>query len=498
MAIEDIVLIKINKTYRENMSPEELYHATSISWVASFEKTKRRDLQFYCSIYQNKIIEVYKFLGSKEEIPKRSPARFILHGELAAEEIRQKLIGIDVSTVHKGSGNPIKYVNYETLLQLHDSVQVTTLEEELELIELGEIHATNLIPHIEKYIKSKGFNYSLENIKNLYLSLRSKPFVIISGISGTGKTKIAQLFAESIGANETNGQFTLIPVRPDWSDGSELLGYKDLSGTFMEGPLTKVVREASENVDRPYFILLDEMNLARVEYYFSDMLSIMESRKKVGNGYTSALLLPDVDRQLTLPENVYIIGTVNMDETTHPFSKKVLDRANTIEFNEIDLMSFAFLETAEQVEPVYVANGSLEASYVQLQDCFVGNEFLVKKVSHELSAINQIIEPLHAHVGYRVRDEICFYMIHNSEGALLSEEKALDYCIMQKILPRLAGSGMKIHTVLEKLFAYFTGSVYDAGADFDEQTARYPQSAKKVNDMLGRLEEDDFTSFWIS
>lgn len=98
-----------------------------------------------------------------------------------------------------------------------------------------------LILHIQKYITSKGFTYSLANINNLYLSLRSKPFVIISGISGTGKTKIVQLFAESLGATEENGQFTLIPVRPDWSDSSELLGYKDIKGEFIEGPLTKIV-----------------------------------------------------------------------------------------------------------------------------------------------------------------------------------------------------------------------------------------------------------------
>ncbi len=370
--------------------------------------------------------------------------------------------------------------------------------EKKEEMELKFIYPINLIPHIQKYIISKGFNYSEENIKNLYLSLRSKPFVIISGISGTGKTKIVQLFAESIGATEDNGQFSLIPVRPDWSDGSELLGYTDIKGDFIEGQLAKVVREASDNLDRPYFVLLDEMNLARVEYYFSDVLSIMESRRKDGDTYTSSTLMRIDEEKLTLPNNLYIIGTVNMDETTHPFSKKVLDRANTIEFNEIHLNDFSFLTNTDTVEPIQLANSSIEASFVQLKDCYETNEKIIKQVSTELTTINKIIEPLNAHVGYRVRDEICFYMIYNNEGSLFKEDEAFDYCVMQKILPRLAGSGLKIRNVLEQLFEQFTGHTYTDNEPFDTAVVRYPLSAKKVYDMLGRLGDEGFTSFWIS
>ena len=228
------------------------------------------------------------------------------------------------------------------------------------------------------------------------------------------------------------------------------------------------------------------------------VLSIMESRKKVGDTYTSSTLITIDEEKLSLPGNVYIIGTVNMDETTHPFSKKVLDRANTIEFNEIYLDSFAFLENPPKKEPVHLANSSIEASYVQIQDCFEGNEQIVKDVSTKLAKINAIIEPLNAHVGYRVRDEICFYMIHNSDGPLFDESKALDYCIMQKILPRLAGSGLKVRQVLEQLFDHFTGDKYESEMDFDQTAALYPLSAKKVYDMLGRLGDEGFTSFWIS
>lgn len=392
---------------------------------------------------------------------------------------------------------------YNPLINVVDSFgleQLKPVQKELvkEQVNIVEVKDVVIIPHIQKYITSKGFNYSLANIKNLYLSLRSKPFVIISGISGTGKSKIVQLFAESIGATEDNGQFTLIPVRPDWSDGSELLGYTDIKGDFKEGPLAKAVREASNNPDRPYFVLLDEMNLARVEYYFSDILSIMESRKKDGDTYISSTLIEIEDEKLTLPNNLYIIGTVNMDETTHPFSKKVLDRANTIEFNEIHLANFSFLTNKEAVESIQLANSSIEASYVQLKDCYEKNEEIIRHVSNELTTINKIIEPLNAHVGYRVRDEICFYMIYNNEGSLFEKDVAFDYCLMQKILPRIAGSGLKIRTVLVQLFEHFTEHNYIDDETFDITAVRYPLSAKKVHDMLGRLGDEGFTSFWIS
>lgn len=181
-----------------------------------------------------------------------------------------------------------------------------------------------IVDHIYQYIRSKGFYYREEEVTNLFLSLKTKPFVILSGISGTGKTKIIEWFAEAIGATKDNNQFTLIPVQPDWNDSSDLIGYIDIKGDFKEGPLTKVVKDAYNNPKKPYIVLLDEMNLARVEYYLSDLLSVMESRKWEDGKITTYPLLTEENygENIPLPPNVYIVGTVNMDETTHPFSKK--------------------------------------------------------------------------------------------------------------------------------------------------------------------------------
>jgi 5-methylcytosine-specific restriction endonuclease McrBC GTP-binding regulatory subunit McrB len=360
-----------------------------------------------------------------------------------------------------------------------------------------------LIDHIHSYIESRGFLYTIEEVTNLFLSIKTKPFVILSGISGTGKTKIVQWFAESVGATEDNGQFTLIPVRPDWNDSSDLLGYLDIKGDFKKGPLTKVIEIAEDNSDLPYFALLDEMNLARVEHYFSDILSVMESRKwQDGKIVTSNLLTKEIaKRDIKLPTNLYIIGTVNMDETTHPFSKKVLDRANTIEFNRVELSNLTFLEESNKVEAISVPDSKFRSRYLHLKDLYSANKDLVIKVTDELENINKPLQLINAHVGYRVRDEICFYLDYNEDGDLLRYEEAFDHCILQKILPRISGSDKRVEQLLSELYNLFTGKVYKEGQDSYQQEidqAKYPNSAAKVLEMLRRLRDDGFTSFWIS
>ncbi|WP_255550432.1 AAA family ATPase [Sporosarcina sp. E16_3] len=497
--IDDVILIKINQSYYGDISPGKLYEVTSISWKISERKLETLDIKYYCAVYNSEIIEVYRLIGYKSDTRPEKEGRFILEGELADEAIREKLIALDVQSIHKGSGNPVKYTMLETLLNLKEQ---SKLPAEPEIGKLEIIEVVDLIEHIHSCITSKGFNYSLPNIKNFYLSLRSKPFVIISGISGTGKTKIVQLFAESVGATEENGQFKLIPVRPDWSDGSELLGYTDITGDFKKGPLTEMIEHAMDCPSRPHFVLLDEMNLARVEYYFSDVLSVMESRRRDGDKIISSYLLDKkaTGVSLRLPENLYIIGTVNMDETTHPFSKKVLDRANTIEFNEIYLENFDFFEEQEEVEvqpqPQPILNEQLVANYISLKDVYDTHSSLITLVSNRLVAINKFLEPLNAHVGYRVRDEICFYMIHNAEAELLDENEAFDYCMIQKLLPRITGGDGRVDTLLNDLFEWLTGESYDSGNI--ATSASYPRSTRKVVEMLGRYHADGFTSFWIS
>lgn len=387
---------------------------------------------------------------------------------------------------------------------LKDGLDVHSQDpEEVEIVETVMFPSDQqAIDHIHQYISSKGFYYKKSDVINLYLSLKTKPFVILSGISGTGKTKIIQWFAESLGATEDNGRFTLIPVRPDWSDGSDLLGYVDIKGEFQEKPLTKVLKAANQDRDKPYFVLLDEMNLARVEYYFSDLLSVMESRRWQDGELVTSSVLPEEDygEPLRIPPTVYFIGTVNMDETTHPFSKKVLDHANTIEFNDVKLDHFDSLENvAEDIVSVKVSNEQLLSRFLHLHDAYQDHKHSIKRVTNELVTVNEILQKAEAQVGYRVRDEVCFYMIYNQQADLMIFDEALDFQLHQKILPRLAGSDARLEEVLKELYTYFTGTTYnsqDATTNEKIVEGRFPKSGRKLGKMLRRLDTDGFTSFW--
>lgn len=379
------------------------------------------------------------------------------------------------------------------------------------------------IDYIKQYIALKGFSFPDRLIENFYLSIKTKPFTILAGISGTGKTKLIQLFAEAIGAHQ-NGQYTLIPVRPDWSEPSDLLGYVDLQGEFREGPLTNVIIEASKlkNLNKPYLICLDEMNLARVEHYFSDFLSIMETRKWHFTEYgkksirTNPLLKFDQlsfnEQELYIPENIYLIGTVNMDETTYPFSKKVLDRANTIEFNEVNLENYPeVLNVTKKInaEGDHLAydNDFLRSDYITLQDAYTEDDKdYIHKVVQQLTKLNRILEQAHLHIGFRVRDELTFYMLYNRRFQLMNDYEAFDFQVMQKILPRIQGSSFMMKKILIDLYNQLANTNLSEKEDdlhieminrIDENS-KYKRSLSKIAYMVRRYEEDGFTSFWIA
>lgn len=373
------------------------------------------------------------------------------------------------------------------------------------------------IGRIKAYIAAKGFRYEDGLIENFYLSLKAKPFVILAGTSGTGKTRLVKLFAEAIGATGENGRYKMVSVRPDWSDSTDLFGHVDLNGRFVPGAILDFVKRAEEDIDNPYILCLDEMNLARVEYYLSDVLSVIETRDFDSQGHivTDPLIPADyygsddgaVKKygEVRLPENLYIVGTVNMDETTFPFSKKVLDRANTIEFSHVDLSVTDIPE--DNVPPMALSNGFLKTKYLLLKQC-LGERDVVDQYCAELQEINKVLQPANAHVGYRVRDEIVFYLLNNHEYGLLSDDEAMDNEIMQKILPRIQGSSAPVKEMLCELFkrcasdfeGYGTGSEDLSKKMFaaaDKPECKYKNSARKIAFMVRRFEEDGFTSYWL-
>ena len=446
---------------------------------------------------------------------------------------RNKVVSDDelINSLSKGIDNLMTYYDYALSEEMDEEngeeTDDGTNEESIENSVGGKsekMPVKDIIKHICSYIEGAGFNYDTGLIENFYLSLKSKPFVILAGTSGTGKTRLVRLFAEAIGATSANGRYCQVAVRPDWSDSTDLFGHADLNGKFVPGAILPFLKEATNHPNHPYILCLDEMNLARVEYYMSDFLSIIESRDLSDGKITSDLIMT-TDKygndqeaikaygEIGFPQNLYIVGTVNMDETTFPFSRKVLDRANTIEFNYVNL-GLHFSDTHDVVEPYEADNSLLMSEYLVLnRDCHDYFD-LIGPICAQLESMNQVLQKANAHVGYRVRDEIVFYMLNNKKANLLVENEAFDNVIMQKILPRIQGSSNSVRDMLCEFFALLTGQkvstsvnvsdvvvamqkTIDDSKRFDDKKLSYQKSAEKIVFMVKRFEEDGFTSYWL-
>jgi len=371
------------------------------------------------------------------------------------------------------------------------------------------------LEHIETYIEQKGFNFKKSEIINFYLSLKTKPFIILAGISGTGKTQLPRLFAEAIGMSKD--QVIQIPVRPDWTDASDLIGYTSLQGNFISKPLTEAIIKAKEDITKPHFFILDEMNLARVEHYFADFLSVIETRfrTKTNEVKTDFLLSKNQIKEannaylydaIYWPENLYLIGTVNMDETTYPFSRKVLDRANSIEMNTVEL-DWIDKQKQKVDKLTDFTNANLKSDYIGSVELTTADKQQVEEALEMLKKINKILEIANLQFAYRVRDEIIFYVLYAKKEQLLKQEKAIDFQIMQKILPRVHGSSNRIQKVIISLLNLLTNE--DVATSYPDleylekkkksiiKKSNYPKSTEKLIFMLERFDEDRFTSFWV-
>ena len=370
-------------------------------------------------------------------------------------------------------------------------------------------------------------------------AIKSKPFLLLAGISGTGKSRIVRELARACwneGSPEYLAQkpknFEMIQVKPNWHDSSELIGYVSrINGEkFVIGPFLKFLVRAIEDPDVPYFLCLDEMNLAPVEQYFAEYLSVIESRKvnSVGEVVTDPIvdydptdaykslidqlfadndeerksyLTADGGKRLSLPSNLIVVGTVNMDETTFSFSRKVLDRAMTIEMNNVDLKA-GLTEKYEFIGKL--GSDELIGTAVEGVDVYEDNKEVCDKVLDYLVAVNTVLDGTPFKIAYRTRNEFLLYVVNNlpysknEDGTDISQAyiiaKALDEVTNMKILPRIEGDETKVSSgLLNGLSENITNGLKAVAEDF---TSEDSVSLAKLKEMKRRLETSGYTSYW--
>lgn len=379
-------------------------------------------------------------------------------------------------------------------------------------------------------------------------ALRTKPFLLLAGISGTGKSRIVKEMAFACCPDVAGlrndpvspGNYLLVEVKPNWHDSTELLGYEStIKKGYVLTPFVKFLYKAMKHPDVPFFVCLDEMNLAPVEQYFAEFLSILESRKQQADGtiLTEPLISAEVFRKypelcaemngtavrrenvkntymttdpaveyvatereyenlceegLRIPQNVVVIGTVNMDETTHQFSRKVIDRAMTIEMNEVKFDGF-FESSSELTYPDRV----LPKEYFLPCHTTAGKalesvpddaEYIKANVPAMLAQLNEALADTPFKIAYRVQNELVLYFAalrqeeaHKATGTAELLATAMDQILMMKVLPRIEGDDELLEKPLERLAVYAEG---------------YPKASAKIKEMQERLGRSHFTSFW--
>ena len=357
---------------------------------------------------------------------------------------------------------------------------------------------------VEK-ILSTGLIYSETIIKRLAYSLMAKPFVILSGLAGSGKTQLALAFAKCLSEN-IEEQVCTVSIGADWTNREPLLGYpnalKDDEYVLPESGVLQLLMRANKNQDKPYFLILDEMNLSVVERYFADFLSAMESGEPIKLWDNESETVP---KEIALPKNVFIIGTINVDETTYMFSPKVLDRANVIEFKIAPDEMEQYLNEKKDIhfENAYSACADMAADFVnkaksQIQIDNADEKSVLLSFFTELKKVN-------AEFGYRTVNEISRY-IHfvneneddkDDEKNRLKGDKAIDTAILQKLLPKLHGSRKKLVPVLTSLWKLCLkdGISKEIEAEFNKDDFKYPESAEKIQRMYRAVVDNGFTSF---
>ena len=422
--------------------------------------------------------------------------------------------------------------------------------------------------------------------KKYLLALRTKPFLLLAGISGTGKSRIVREFAfkscpkylqDKDGT--TPGNYCMIEVKPNWHDSTDLLGYySNLSKEYQFKKFVKFLVKAKMYPDVPFFVCLDEMNLAPVEQYFAEVLSILETRKHPRNPETKEVDMKtikteviveakyfqqlgkmpifknketgdplkqkltdrdiymklygideekDINKEvgektelttlgLTLPGNVLIIGTVNMDDTTHQFSRKVIDRAMTIEMNGGNLSAMfggsKNLEYLEDEAEQQKWQNAFTQRYISADEVLEAHpqeaETIMEKLPERLNELNKALKGTPFEVSYRVLNELTIMvgvlLDDNEEGKSIDDiiNQAVDNILLMKILPRIEGDAdmfaiKKKDVQYDNRLKWLESIAPDISTDGEEEEKESKQTAReKIHEMIERLDNQEFTRFW--
>lgn len=308
-------------------------------------------------------------------------------------------------------------------------------------------------------------------IENFYLSLKARPFVMVLGRGDTDMAALPAVFAAAVGATRDNGRYMQLQVPVDWMDSSDLFGHLDLEGKFVPGAIIDFLKAAQDDPEKPYFLCFDRVNLSRAEYYLREILVSVERKAplvpQIYYGRDEAA--KEKYGQIPALDNLYIVGTSNLDEASLPLNQKLLDRVYTVYLQTGDLLAGDLRESGAEKDNSFFC-GKYSCVDEDLQ--------LAQEYFPLFEKLNKILTEATSYMGYQLRNDAVVYLMNNDVMPRIAAE---DQMICQKVLTRLQG-GKKLLPVLEKMLSVCV--------DF------YPKAAQALQRMIRQCEEEDFTSYW--
>lgn len=311
-------------------------------------------------------------------------------------------------------------------------------------------------------VNNDGMLYDEADLIDFHVAMKSSNLVILSGMSGTGKSRLVRLYAKAIGLNEKSAnRLKVVPVKPSWTDDSDLLGYLDTTNMVYrpaDTGIVDVLAEAAKNTNGINIICLDEMNLSRVEHYFSQFLSILEGNE---NERVIRLYNPNIENrvynasdypaEIKIGKNVFFVGTVNVDESTYHFSDKVLDRANVIKLHNRNFSDLKNLLSKEKKDIV------IKPITMKIFSSFKNNQsddmFIL--TDEEVNLLNELNNVMinnlpNCAIGYRIIRQIDLYLKNLPETSVYPKDKAFDYLLVQRVFTKLRGSVDQLKVLVGK------------------------------------------------
>ena len=435
----------------------------------------------------------------------KKPSLFEVIDTSEVQAIYEQVATADINRTRHGAYTATVRKYKEFLLYLMSQSNSTTVDNSTATVSAKSAKHSKQNPlqmsQIISSIKRTGLLYEDKLILRYACALMTKPFVILSGLAGSGKTQLALAFARLM-SEDAEQQLCVVPVGADWTNREPLLGYpnalKPMEYMEPESGVLQIMMRAQRNPQKPYFLILDEMNLSYVERYFADFLSALESHQDIPLWEKDEESESDVPAKIRLPENLFITGTINVDETTYIFSPKVLDRANVIEFKITEDEMEQFLKQDMNIN-IHASDGACAN---------MGQDFVSRSIAKETSKSElaqktlieffRVLKKVNAEFGFRSATEIYRFIANTKSCAdSMTEDEILDAAIVQNLLPKLHGSRKKLEPVLKALWGLCMPKEHTTETITRDnvQHAKFQESADKIQRMMQTALDNGFTSF---